>query len=460
MKRRISLLIVFAMVFTSLIAGCSSSKGQNGNSTAGAGTSAVSKAFDKNQKADLTYYTAGNDNEIAQLKSIIDAFNKEYPNIKIEIQRSTGDFYQTLETMIAGRNAPDIFRMEPGEVGTFLKENALLPLDSYLSSSAVLKASDLWDINSVYRYDGTSLGKGKLYAMIKDWSPDFMMIYNKDQFKAAGISYPDENTPMTWDEFLTIAKKLTVKDATGKVTRYGTDMSNNAFKNLYQYIAMTGGSIYGSDGKVNLTDSRIRPAFDFFVNLQYGSSAPAQYTTETTDVAADKFVKGQCAIVWYGLYAWPSYDWDQCSFDIGYAPAPVEKKGDKQLEMATGLVANAVSADTMYPDAAWKFLEFYMTEGQKMMAKIGYNIPGNKTVANSDAFLKTGNAKTDARNAYFLKVGESCTVSIPVSLEISEDRYENIMNKEFSLVFEGKQSTTTALQNAQKEINDLIELNQ
>jgi multiple sugar transport system substrate-binding protein len=451
MKKIIAVLIMCIVSASLVLSGCSGSGDKGGKKASGSNNGPVT----------LTYYVWGNENEIAIINQIIAKFEEKEKNIKIELERSTGDYFPTLKTKFAGHNEPDIFCVDPGEVGSFMKEGLLLGLDEYINNSTVLKKDDLWPVNDVYRYKDGKVGSGDLYAIIKDWTPDYMMVYNKDQFKEAGIAYPDPKVPMTWDEFLTIARKLTKRDSNGNVTRYGTDMSFGASKHLYEYIAMTGGSVYSGDGKTaNLENPQIRPAIDFFVSLKNGKNAPAQYTTGSmTGDSGARFASGQTSIVWYGLWAFPAYEWDKCNFEIGIAPPPVYKKGDAPLAISSGLIGQGISADTMYPDEAWKFLEFYMTEGQKIAAEAGFNIPGNKTIASGD-FLKTGDANKDALHKYFYNAGNSYTIPMPVNINISQGRYEAVLNKEFTLVFEGKQSVEQALQNCDKQLNDILKMNQ
>lgn len=454
MKKLSKALFALMLAFLVALTACSSNQGSSSPASSGG-----DKANDSDPVT-LTYFLWGNDNEIQLTNSIIAKFNEKYPNIKIEIERSTGDYFQTLKTKFAGKNEPDIFLMEPGEVGSFLKDGLLANLSEYLKSSSAFKDSDLWPVNDIYKYDGQKMGSGPLYAIIKDWSPDYMMVYNKKLFDQAGIAYPDPNTPMTWDEFLTTAKKLTKRDANGNIQVYGTDMASTPYKHIYEYLQMTGGSLYSEDGKKsNILDSKLRPAFEYFVNLQSGKDAPAQYTSGTTtgDPGA-RFAAGQVAVTWYGLWAYSSYSWDLSGFDIGFAPPPVMKKGDPKLAISSGLVSHAISANCINADAAWKFIEFYMTEGQKILAQNSFNIPGNKTVANNE-FLNTGSDAVNARNKYFIDAATSYTQPIPVNLYVPQSRFDSIMSKEFTMIFEGKQTLDQALSNCDKQINDVISQN-
>ena len=56
---------------------------------------------------------------------------------------------------------------------------------------------ELWDVNDAYRYDGEEIGKGDYYAVIKDWSPDFILWYNKSHID----EYNSENNLNPGDSF-------------------------------------------------------------------------------------------------------------------------------------------------------------------------------------------------------------------------------------------------------------------
>lgn len=77
----------------------------------------------------------------------------------------------------------------------------------------------------------------------KQWSMPFntsnpMLYFNKDMFKEAGLD--PENPPRTWAEFEEAARKLTVKDASGKVTRPGAIFAIYGWF-FEQFLAVSGG---------------------------------------------------------------------------------------------------------------------------------------------------------------------------------------------------------------------------
>lgn len=445
MKRilKIFSILVFITIMTGLFYGC--------------GNKEKKKLKTDDGTANLVYYIWGNDNEIKTAQTIVKNFMAANPKIKIEIERAGGDYYGMLRTRFAGNNEPDIFLMDSGEITPFLKEGLLLNLENYIKKSDKLKESDLWSVNDSYRYNGEKLGSGDLYALVKDWTPDFMMIYNKNQFKEAGIPFPSETDPMSWDEFLNISKKLTIRNSDGTVKRYGTSMDFVPYKHIFEYVAMTGGRMFTDDNKkFNYTDPKVKQAFQYFVNLQKGPDAPAEYTSgSSASVSGERFTSGDVSIVWYGRWAYSAYNWDKVNFEVGIAPPPVPEKGMKPYSATSGMIANAVSANTQYPDAAWRFVEYYETEGMKEVSKEGFNIPGNKTIATT-LFKNEGNEKTKKVNNFFLNAAENYTHPVEYNPYISQTRFETILGKEISLVFEGKQDLNTALEKSAKDIDAAI----
>jgi ABC-type glycerol-3-phosphate transport system substrate-binding protein len=236
-------------------------------------------------------------------------------------------------------------------------------------------------------------------------------------------------------------------------------MDFGPFKHVYEYVAMTGGSMFSSDFKqANLTDSKIRPAFEYFVNLQSGPDAPAKYASGANQsVGGDMFAQGNVSVLWMGRWAYYAYNLDKANFEIGVAPPPVMNKGDKPFALSTGMVANSISASTDYPDQAYKFLEYFMTEGMTTVSDLGFNIPGNKTVATT-RFVNVSDEKVKKLNQYFVNAAQEYTQPVQFNPYISETRFETIMGKEFTLVYENKQTIDKALQNAQDQVNDVIKL--
>jgi ABC-type glycerol-3-phosphate transport system substrate-binding protein len=143
-------------------------------------------------------------------QKIADDFMKACPNVKVEfIAIPSNDLPQKLTTMAIGGNMPDMYVHFTSFTGKALQMRVfedLIPLlgKDYISG---------WDP----MFFEESVINGKM--LFAPWvGIPTGILYRKDLWAAAG----NPAFPKTWDEFLAVAKKLTVDtDKDGKIDQYG-----------------------------------------------------------------------------------------------------------------------------------------------------------------------------------------------------------------------------------------------
>ncbi len=411
----------------------------------------------------LIFYVWGDNTELASYEKIARDYEAE-TGIKVEVQLATGNYYENLNISFSSKDqAPDIFFTESGEFLSHLASNKIMNLEPYIQSGALdIKTSsnsdgkiELWDVNSAYQYDGKNVGKGDHYALIKDWSPDFVMWYNKshideynkeNNFKkgdAGYMEYPSQDVPMTWDEFLDMSYKLR------KENRYGTMLDRVPYKHLMEWIQMTGSSTWIDNKYFNNEDPNVYKAFQFFSDLQIGEKASAPIIGPTGVGSGEAFANGNISFAFFGNWAYSTYSWDNAGFEIGYCPSPVPAHTDGSAITSAdayagscGMISLAVYKDTTLPDEAISFLNYYMTKGNEYMASKGFNIPGNKLVANSDTYKNPENAELAEINQYFLNVANNYTHPIVYNNSIGQDTFESILGKHISDYLSNPKGTT------------------
>ena len=438
---------------------------------------------ESNKRNYLTFYVWGDSQELSWYEAIAKEYENEY-GVEVKVQPNSGDYYNNLNIKLGSKkSAPDIFFTEMGEIQGQLNQKKLLNLSDYIKSGAIDIVSDsnpngkikLWDINDCYRYDGNNLGSGDYYALIKDWSPDFVMWYNKNHideyneengFKEGDegfINYPSEEIPMTWDEFYELSYKLTKK--VNGVTRYGTMLDRVPWKHLMEFIQMNGSSLFDSERKyINSSDEKVIEAFKFFIDLQKGEKASAPEIGVSSIGSGEAFANGNTTFVWFGSWAYSNYFWNSVPFEIGMAPAPVPKK-DRPLTKedtylaASGLISLAICADSPVKDEAVKFLNFYMTYGEEYMAKKGFNIPGNELVAKSDIFRNPENSRLRKINNYFYNLALNYTHSLTYNKYLSQILVENQIAKNVSTWFNNYSAETyeSVLEKIRKDVMNEID---
>jgi ABC-type glycerol-3-phosphate transport system substrate-binding protein len=135
---------------------------------------------------------------------IMDRFERENPGIRLEVQAVPfAQIFQTLEVQLRSPStSPDVYIVDGPNTPSYAARGFLLPLDQYYTKE------DLSDYLTAGIDQGTY--QGKLYAAPYVSSTQLIW-YNKDLFRAAGVTPPpsDPRKPWTYDQVLDAARKLT-----------------------------------------------------------------------------------------------------------------------------------------------------------------------------------------------------------------------------------------------------------
>lgn len=186
-------LFTFITLFTILLSGCSN--------------------VDK--KVVITFWHSMADPKDKVLTSLINDFEKSYPNIKIKSQY-VGTYDELLLKLSAGivaSNPPDMSQVYENWTTRFKEAGAIIPMDNLIKEYGGLTKEDLNDVYPVFiknnSYDNT------LWTFPFNKSI-YMFYYNASIFRKNNVS-----PPKNINEFLEVCKKLTKKDKTGKIIQYG-----------------------------------------------------------------------------------------------------------------------------------------------------------------------------------------------------------------------------------------------
>src|SRR5688572_5940265 len=180
---------------------------------------------------------------------------EEATKLKIEIVPSD---LTRLYAMYAAGNPPDVFRVQAAGVPQYISRKMVKNLQPFFASSKLLKPDDLAPANNFYKWDGKVVGKGDIYGMVKDWSPDYTLFAYTKAFEEAGVKVPSDTTPLTYDELRELAKKVNRKTA-GKRVYWGFVHSNNdqwIDRTAMNMLAEKSQTLYSADfSKLNISSN-------------------------------------------------------------------------------------------------------------------------------------------------------------------------------------------------------------
>ncbi len=461
MKKNLFLLLVALLAF--VLIGCNNEEKPSSNNN-----KRTIPGWEEG-KSNVVYYTWGSENENKIFQEVIDEFEKENPDIHVIIQKAGNDYYGDLELQLAGRQSPDIVQMKPGYIQTYLKSGAIISLQDYINNSKLIKDDMIWDFNDGYRYnkDTQEIGNHSddIYCLIKDFSCDFVMNYNKllvtdtvaqgSYPKEEGTKYPSLSVPMTYSQYIDFANAMQ-----GGSTM-GTALDNEPYQQLLEWIEQAGGSLYSEDNKkVNdiKTDKALRQAFDYYRMLRdectknpvFDSNSSA-FTQNKTALAVSKqssvqvgpgqLKQRQAGSIFFGRWAYTTYQTDvegACETGFAHPPVPNDLVIEENTKYAgiTAMVGMAISAKSNNKDAAFKFIEYYFTKGQESLAKQGFNIPGNKKVAET-TFLNSDeiSEKDRATNEFFYNLANKHGFVIKYNKYMNQSVVEKVLSAQLSQYF-------------------------
>ncbi len=377
----------------------------------------------------------------------LDEFMKQNPDIKIKKVWFTQQYWTKLMTMIAGGTPPDIFRLAPDYIPTYVQRGTLESLDKYIAKSRALKLEDFYPQTLYkYKYDAESktVGQGPIYGFGTDWSPDCTLVYNKAMFDKAGLPYPTGS--MSWEEFRQTAQKLTAGE--GGQKQYGCLISD-----ISMLVAQNDGSVFSPDGKTCLLDSsQAIEAFQYIVDMRAKDRCMPSIGDLQNSNLLQLFQTGRLGMFLSGRFYIPILQEQVKGFKWGVAPGLQQKK---RVNIVTGPFGWVMSSKTKHPEAAWKLMEYLVAGNcEKELAKAGYNIPVIKKIAESAIFLSNPKHMAGVNKVFMDEV--KYTVPSPLTPYAPTDRWQKTVSDELDLAYLGKQTARQAAVNATRKINQLL----
>ncbi len=151
-------------------------------------------------------------------------FEKGHPDIKVK-PIYAGSYQDTITkvlTAIKGGDVPQLSVILSVDMFTLIDEDAIVPYESLVKT----EADKAWLKGFYPAFMENSQTGGKTWGIPFQRST-VVMYWNKEAFKEAGLD--PETPPQTWDELVAFGKKLTKKDASGNVTRWGVQIPSSGF---------------------------------------------------------------------------------------------------------------------------------------------------------------------------------------------------------------------------------------
>ncbi|MBD2862821.1 ABC transporter substrate-binding protein [Paenibacillus oceani] len=391
----------------------------------------------------LSHYAGAQEEK---LKPYVDMWNKDHPDIQVKLEPV--DFGELLKTIQAKQTA--------GQVADIMHVYSLW--GGQLTKNKVLAeppADVIDDVKKNYpdaSVKGASID-GKIYGFPTEVNA-YALFYNKKLLKEAGF----DNPPKTWDEMYNMAKTLTKKDGSGKITQQGfgfvrgyASIVDQPFMSL---MATAGGQLISDDlTKAQLDSDAGKKTMDYAAKFYKDGIADVSFSVSKTFPAEQTAMTIQAG--WYaGSLAGTMKEAYQ---NIGAAPLPSpdgSKKGSIAYTWMWG-----VNNKSKYQKEAWEFLKWFNT----VSVKDGLTPEGGFLL---DAFNSLSTRKSDldakpikdklAGDAVLKTFVDALNYALPEPNPAAGTEIQDILFKQIESTWTGQTTPEAAVQAAQKDIQSKL----
>ena len=345
------------------MSGCGGSKKSNSSST------------DKVEPANISIWTPFVDPELKTFKAVVADFEKSHPGIHVKVVGGTND--DKIVAAIRGGNAPDVAQSFTSDnTGAFCPSGAWIDLSPYMKQDGVDDSVFPEAPRDYSKFEGTRCA----LPMLAD---TYGLYYNKTLLAKAGYKSP----PKTISQLTAMAKKLTVRDSSGKLKVVGF----NPFPSWYENVPAHFGPSWGATWMNGDKSALDTPAWADQLGWQkslidwYGYDDLVRFNAGAGDEfsASNAFETGKVAMHMDGEWRVAFLKREAPNLSYGTAPFPVAD-GHQDLSGAgyvTGSIIG-IPKTSKHKDQAWLLVK-YLGTNSNALAKLSNGIQNVPTTTAS-----------------------------------------------------------------------------
>jgi sn-glycerol 3-phosphate transport system substrate-binding protein len=286
------------------------------------------------------------------IDDMIAEFEKANPDIKVRAVYA-GNYDDTRVKALAALKANQpvqlsvLFSIDLFEL---IDQDAIIPFDEVATT-----AEDKQWLSSFYpSLMQNSKAKGKIWGIPFQRST-IVMYHNKEAFKEAGLD--PNKPPATWQEMAETAQKLTKKDASGNVTRWGVHIPSTGYPYwMFQALCIQNGlELMNPDGNLTYFDKpEVVEALQYWRDLAVKHKSMPEGTIDWGTLR-QKFLEGATAIMWHTTGNLTAVR-EGAKFDFGVSMLPASRR--RGSPTGGGNFYLFKKASKAEQEAALKFIKF------------------------------------------------------------------------------------------------------
>lgn len=390
------------------------------------------------------YFPIAVDSPISEiLDGYAEAYMAENPDVEIvwSFEGGYGDVKTRLLTVAeAGGDLPALAIMLSTDIYDLRNAEAIQSLDAYASEEYLEDFVPAWLTNSYYDFDGD--GTGELYGI--PFQRSTVLLYrNVDLFEEAGL-----DAPTNWEELALAAQALTTED------REGILIPNSFPYWLFQPFAAGSGQniVSDSDVEVSFNSPDVIEALDFWVSLYEEYDATPDGVQSNWGDAPGAFADGSAAMILHSSGSLGNI-LNNADFEVAVSGIPGQDGGEFTVTGGGNLYMVA-GIDEATAAAAWDFVE-WLTQPEQTVdwsTQAGYfntRASGFELEA-WEAYAAENPQVADAQSTIDFAVREFSVQSL--------GDIRNILHANILAVLNGESDSTSAMEDAQQQADDILSI--
>jgi sn-glycerol 3-phosphate transport system substrate-binding protein len=290
--------------------------------------------------------------------------------------------------------------------------------------------------------------KGKVYGIPFQRST-IVLFWNKDAFKEAGLD--PNKPPATWSEMVSMAEKLTKKDASGNVSRWGVEVPSTGYAYwMFQAFARQNGQdLMNRDGNKTNYDNP-----DVIAALQYWRDLGAKYHvmpegTVEWGTLRQAFTEGKTAMMWHTTGNLTAVK-NTAKFPFGVAMLPASKQRGSPTGGGNFYLFKKTTPEER--KAALKFVQFMTTPERAAAWSIATGYVGTRPDAYETPRLK----EYAASFPQALVARDQFQYATPELSTFQTGRVRKALDDAIQAALTGQKTPAQALKDAQAEADRLL----
>jgi multiple sugar transport system substrate-binding protein len=327
------------------------------------------------QAVEIEYWQYFFEARVNAIDILIKKFEAENPDITVnQTTFPYADYRTKVAAAIPAGEGPDVVQLFYGWLNDYVEADLITPLPTDVFPPQKIRA-EFFPMVQAMEKDGA-------YMALPTAVRSLALFYNKRLFKEAGIAGP----PKTLDELVSIAQKLTKKDASGNITQVGITTGMNAQDHHWWregLVRQFGGTPYTDDYKtVTYDDAAGVAALKWYSDLEtkYGVTKAG-----FMDQGQAAFKAGRAGMHIDGSFRIGALEKTR-GLDWGVAELPAGPTGIKSNYSSYWVNAITTKAQGEKRAAALKFLAFITSdEAMQIWLDTVGELPAKPSAALTDA---------------------------------------------------------------------------